>query len=137
MSIVLIKGDFKLVMPFVLAMILFAQCKQEYAPEIQTQTTGLLVVEGFLNNGQGPTIIRLSRSSDLQDTTLKPEPGAQLAVEGEDGSSFLLFDNGNGIYIASQLIFNSNVNYRLHIVTPNGKEYASDYSSVRDRKSVV
>src|SRR6476620_7950690 len=92
----------KLLMGY-LVIIGFCSCKDIYDPHIETTTTELLVVEGFINSGQGPTTIRLSRSSDLQDTTLKPEPGAQLAVEGEDGSNFLLFDNGNGIYSASQL----------------------------------
>ena len=68
--------------------LLFAKCKQEYNPEVEAKTTGLLVVEGFLNSGQGPTTIRLSRSSDLEDTTLKPEFSAQVNVEGEDGVAF-------------------------------------------------
>jgi hypothetical protein len=110
---------------------LFAQCKQTYEPHIEAKTTGLLVVEGFLNSGQGSTSIRLSRSSDLETTTLKPEFNAQVNVEGEDGSSYSLFENGNGEYNIAQLPLNNGINYRLHIRTTDGKEYVSDYTPVK------
>ena len=66
----------------------FYSCKDIYDPLIETKTTGLLVVEGFINSGQGPTTIHLSRSSGLDDAALKPELGAQVDVEGEDGKTF-------------------------------------------------
>jgi len=106
-------------------------CKDIYNPDIETQTTGLLVVEGFLNSGQGPTTIRLSRSSGLEDTTLKPEFNALVNVEGDDGSSYQLFENGNGEYTLAQLTLNNGVKYRLHLRTTDGKEYASDYTPVK------
>src|SRR5690349_3674529 len=107
MKIVLIKRYFRLVMIGMIGTLLFAQCKQEYDPQIESKTTGLLVVEGFINSGQGPTTIHLSRSSDLEDTILTPEFGAQVNVEGDDGSSFGLFSNGNGEYGVAQLILNN------------------------------
>src|SRR4030095_5663121 len=100
-----------------LLLLLLGQCKEEYNPQIEAKTTGLLVVEGFINSAQGPTTIRLSRSSSLEDTVLKPEFSAQVSVEGEDGSGFTLFDNGNGDYTNPQLTLNNAVNYRLHIRT--------------------
>ena len=112
-------------------MLLFVRCKQEYVPTIEGKSTGFLVVEGFLNSGQGPTTIRLSRSSDLNDTALKPEVSAQLNVQGEDGSSFPLFGNGNGEYSIAQLTLDNNVKYRLQIKTFDGKEYVSDYTAVK------
>ena len=107
-------------------------CKEVYDPQIQASNTKLLVVEGFMNSGQGPTTIRLSRTTDVNDTILKPENGAKLTVEGDDGSNFLMLANGNGEYSIQQLSLNNNAKYRLHIKTANGKEYASDYSPVRN-----
>ena len=112
-------------------MTLFVKCKQEYDPQIEAKTSGLLVVEGFINSGQGPTTIRLSRSSDLKDTVLNPELSALLNVEGEDGSNFVLFSNGNGEYSTGQLTLSSGVKYRLHVRTIDGKEYVSDYAPVK------
>jgi len=111
--------------------LLFMKCKQEYIPQVKVTTTGLLVVEGFINSGPGPTTIRLSRSSDLENVTLKPEFSAQVNVEGEDGSNFPLFENGNGEYSNSQLTLFNGIQYRLHITTANGKDYVSDYSPVQ------
>jgi hypothetical protein len=112
-------------------LLLFAKCKQVYDPHIEAKTTGLLVVEGFLNTGQGPTTIRLSRSTGLQDVSLDPEFSAQVTVEGNDGSNFVLDDNGGGVYSNAQLVLNNGAKYRLHIRTLDGKEYASDYTPVK------
>src|SRR5689334_19627942 len=115
----------------VVTMIFFAECKEEYNPQIEGQNSGFLVVEGFISSGPGPTTIRLSRSSDLKDTVLKPQINAFLNVEGEDGSNFPLFNNGNGEYTVGLLTLSGGVRYRLHIRTTDGKEYASDYNSVK------
>jgi hypothetical protein len=120
----------------VLALLLM-QCKQEYNPHIEAKTTGLLVVEGFINSGQGATTIRLSRSSSLEDTVLKPEFNAQVNVDGEDGSSFTLFNNGNGLYTNVQLALNNGLKFRLHIRTADGKEYASDYTQLNILLSLI
>jgi hypothetical protein len=124
------KNYFELAIGAIL-ILLFAKCKQEYVPHVEATTTGLLVVEGFLNSSQGPTTVHLSRSSDLEDTIFKPEFNAQVIVEGEDGSSFPLFENGNGEYTTAQLTLYDFVKYRLHIRTINGKEYVSDYTPVK------
>jgi len=106
-------------------------CKEVYEPPVQAQNTRLLVVEGFINAGQGPTNFSLSRTGDLQDQSARPEYGAQVKVEGEDGSAFVFVDGLNGKYSYPQLLLNNNVKYRIHIATSDGKEYASDYTLVR------
>jgi hypothetical protein len=106
-------------------------CKQVYEPPVLAQNTRLLVVEGFINGGQGPTNFFLSRTGDLQDQSARTEFGAQVKVEGDDGSAFLFVDSLNGKYSYPQLFLNGNVKYRVHITTSDGKEYASDYTTVR------
>jgi hypothetical protein len=113
-------------------MYFFAECKQAYDPSVKASNTNLLVVEGFIKSGQGPTTIRLSRTTDINDTILKPEIGAQLTVEGDDGSNFSLIENGSGVYSIDQLLLNGNAKYRLDIKTADGKQYASDYSPVKN-----
>jgi len=116
---------------FIIMAVAFAMCKQVYEPPVQAQNTRLLVVEGFINGGPGPTNFFLSRTGDLQDQSARPEYGAQVKVEGDDGSSFLFADSLNGKFSYPQLFLNGNVKYRVHIKTSDGKEYASDYSPVR------
>ena len=126
------KTDFKIIICCATLMMFFVGCKQEYIPPANEENANLLVVEGFLNSGQGPTTIRLSRSVGLTDTTQKKfERGAKVNVEGEDGSSFALAGNTNGEYSISQLPLLNNIKYRLHIKTINGKEYASDFVPIK------
>src|SRR6185369_16217434 len=90
------KTDFKIIICFATLIMFFVGCKQEYIPPANEENANLLVVEGFLNSGQGPTTIRLSRSVGLTDTTQRKfERGAKVNVEGEDGSSFALAGNTN------------------------------------------
>jgi len=116
---------------FIVIMLTFAMCKQAYEPPAQSHNIRLLVVEGFINGGQGPTTIFLSRTGDLQDQSKRSELGAKVKVEGDDGSTFPLADSLNGKYSLPQLSLRSNVKYRLRIITADGKEYASDYTPVR------
>ena len=125
------KHYFKAALTSSIIMLLLAGCKQSYDPRVEAKNIRLLVVEGFLNSGQGPTNIRLSRTADLKDTMIKPELGAQVRVEGDNGSSFTLTDNTNGDYSIAQLNLDNSVKYRLYIKTTDGKEYVSDYSSVK------
>src|SRR3979411_1311011 len=119
------KKYFKAAVNSSMIIFLFSGCKQIYDPKVEAKNIRLLVVEGFLNSGQGPTNIRLSRTADLNDKTTKPELGAQISVEGDNGSSFTLTGDTNGEYSIPQLTLNSNVKYRVRIKTTDGKEYVS------------
>ena len=126
------KKNLKISIGYATLMILFVSCKQEYIPSVNEENKNLLVVEGFLNSGQGTTTIRLSRSVELTDTTQKKfELGAKVNVEGENGSSFALAGNTRGEYSIAQLPLLNNVKYRLHIKTVDGKEYASDFVPIK------
>jgi len=116
---------------FVIITLAFAMCKEVYEPPVQTKNVRLLVVEGYINGGQGPTTILLSRTGELQDQGVRPELLAHVSVEGDDGSGYVLADSLNGKYSIPQLALGNNVKYRLHITTADGKEYASDYTPVR------
>jgi uncharacterized protein DUF4249 len=115
----------------IILLVIAGGCKQAYEPPATTKSIRLLVVEGFINSGQGATVIYLSRTGDLQDQGVRHEFGAQVRVEGDDGHSFLFVDSLNGKYSYPQLVLNNNVKYRLHITTSDGKEYASEYTAVR------
>jgi Domain of unknown function (DUF4249) len=122
---------FKIFAGYAMGMLLVAGCKQTYDPQVKEQNVRLLVVEGFLNSGTGPTIIHLSRTVNLKDTVLSPETGAEVIVENENGGGVALTENANGEYSISQLVLDNNLKYRLHIKTSDGRGYASDYTSVK------
>ncbi|CAN5478149.1 DUF4249 domain-containing protein [soil metagenome] len=113
-----------------LLLILLAGCKEKYQLPFATPDTGYLVVEGIVNQGPGDSYIELSRTNKLSTTGKKVEAGATVMVEGQDNSSFALFETNTGRYTAT-LNLNSTQNYRLRIKTLDGKEYLSDFAVVK------
>jgi hypothetical protein len=117
---------------YLLLTVLAIHCKEKYTPTLKLAAGSFLVVEGFINNGTGPTTITLSRTTKLSDTaTIIPENGALVRVEAENGTNFPLSAIGSGKYTIAQLSLNSGTRYRVYIKTKDGKEYASDYSDAR------
>lgn len=112
--------------------ILTAGCKEKYNPPVKSPPTGYLVVEGFINNGSEPTTITLSRTTPLeQNNSTSYEVNAQVTIEGNNGESYPLYQSGVGVYSSSSITLNTSSDYRLHIVTSDGREYASDYTPVK------
>ncbi len=117
--------------------LLLTGCKQRYDSPVHSSATGYLVVDGFVNSDPaGTTIIRLSRSVRLDSANIKFEKAAQVKIEGQDNSSFTLLEGDSGRYSISNLHLNSSVNYRLNIVTSDGKQYQSDYVVVKNNPPI-
>jgi Domain of unknown function (DUF4249) len=114
----------------IILLIFINGCKEKYDSPYESPDTGYLVVEGAIYSGPGKTTLKLSRSVKLDDKTYVYETGAKLRVEGNDNSAYNLIEDVKGTYIASNLPLSSNQQYRLRILTNNGKEYLSDYVSV-------
>ncbi|WCT12093.1 DUF4249 domain-containing protein [Mucilaginibacter jinjuensis] len=101
-------------------------CKKPYSPTIITQAPNYLVVEGFINNGDSTTI-KLSRTVQLSDTAKsKPELGAVILVEDNLNNHYQLAEIGNGVYKSAVINLSNAQTCRLHIITTDKKEYASD-----------
>ena len=102
-------------------------CIEKYNAPVSSPETGYLVVEGFINTGNGPTTIKLSRTTKLDSVFVNPEPFAQVSVEGDDNSAVSLLSEGNGLYTCPQVPINPGHLYRLRIQTGDGNTYLSDY----------
>jgi Domain of unknown function (DUF4249) len=116
---------------YALFILLTAGCKEKYESPVKSPNTGYLVVEGSINGGAGLTTLTLTRTTKLDDRTINYEQGAQVQVEGEDGSSFYIFPTGPGRYSEINLNLNKSIKYRLRIKTNDSKEYLSDYEMVK------
>ena len=115
---------------YILIVLMFIGCKEPFEPNLPPKPSGYLVVEGFIN-AQGPTQIRLSRTTALeQKQTFKAELNATVKIEGDDNSTATLSNAPNGIYSGTASI-NSGRKYRLRIKTRDSKEYLSDFVSVK------
>lgn len=103
-------------------------CRKPYSPSVISSEQSFLVVEGNLNVAADSTTIRLTRTFKLDDTArLVAENNAQLLIEGADNSIKTLIGVGNGYYTSPNLNLITGNDYRLRIITSEGKEYLSDY----------
>jgi hypothetical protein len=107
-------------------------CKKPYDPPEINQANSFLVVEGVINgNPASATTISLSRLRNLNDTSFnQPEFNAQVMIEEEGGSMFVLHEKGNGDYSSNDQTLNASKLYRLLVNTADGKRYASDFAPV-------
>ncbi len=123
----------KLFVFYLLLLAFFVGCREKYVPQLNLPATSFLVVEGFINSGPGSTTITVSRTTRLTDTaTISYETKATVRIEGKTNpAAFTLAETTPGRYTIAQLTLNANDQYRVRIKTINGKEYVSDYSSVR------
>ncbi|MBA2747064.1 MAG: DUF4249 domain-containing protein, partial [Flavisolibacter sp.] len=112
-------------------------CKEEYDFPLRSNDVSLLVVEGVLNAGNGPTQILLSRTMKLDEVVqFKPVLQAQLTVEGKDNTSKPLSSAGNGNYTNPNLGMTIGTEYRLRIKTTDGKEYLSEWLVARNTPEI-
>lgn len=121
---------------YYIALFFIYSCKNEYTVPFKSSDKSLLVVEGALN-ANGITNVKLTKTFKLADTAmLVPELNAQLLIEGKNGSIVPMYEVGDGIYKSDAETFTNGVQYRLNISTANGKNYVSDYTSVRDNPDI-
>jgi hypothetical protein len=90
------------------------------------------VVEGVIAAGSDSTIINLSRTVQLTTAnTHKPEIGAKVTVDDQQGVSYPLSEADSGRYAAQPLNLDNSHKYRLDITTTDGQTYLSDYVPVK------
>ncbi|MFT2007996.1 DUF4249 domain-containing protein [Pontibacter sp. 13R65] len=112
-------------------LLLLSSCIDPFQPEVVERSHNYLVVDGFINSGNGPTAFRLSRTQNLSEQG-EPvsETGATVTVEEEGGAYYRLAEETAGTYAAPVLPIQPDKKYRLHIKTGNGGEYASEFVPV-------
>lgn len=115
----------------VLLQICFTDCKKEYNPPELQNNLRLLVVDGLLTSAPDSTIITLTRSRNISDSTSSAvESGATLMVEAENTGSMPLEEIRPGVY-GGILFMDSTQKYRLDIQTSEGVNYRSDFIPFR------
>jgi hypothetical protein len=112
--------------------LLIVSCKEPFDPPDVATPTPKLVVEGVLVAGGKPTSIRLSLTTRLTNqTNIVPEVNATVTVEGKDNTVQPLLTTGLGIYTSPALNLTIGNEYRVRIKRSGGKEYLSDYVTVK------
>lgn len=108
-----------------------SSCVDPFDPKVKDIPESFVVVDGYINS-QGITSIKLSRTINLTVDTVPPaESRASVFLEEENGMQYALREQDAGIYISDYLTLDPFKKYRLHFTTVAGKEYTSDYVSVK------
>lgn len=116
--------------------VLLTSCVDEYWPELDKYENNL-VVDGGINDQDGPYTIRLSISSAIDTAIFKPYPGCEVMISDEEGVSEILHEVESGIYKTSKngIRGEAGKKYKLKITTPSKRIYESDYEQlVRSEK---
>lgn len=113
---------------WVIMLFVLGACTDKYVAKIKGQSTGFLVVEGYINI-TGATNIQMSRSTGLDSPVYLPETGAQVEIQSTNGASIPLSELTPGNYSDTGLNLDPTQQYRLHIKTTNGKDYLSDLTN--------
>lgn len=108
-----------------------SSCRDKFEMELKPSDKSVLVVDGMLNAGTGPTTFKLSQSTSLADpVSFRPISNAVMNVEASNGTLYPLTATGNGNYIHTQLPLVFGAQYRLNIRI-NNREYQSDFVEAR------
>jgi hypothetical protein len=104
-------------------------CREPFEVSVNPKETNSLVVEGYINIGEGATQIKLSRVSqlDAEDEQLY-ESDASVAIEDNNGNSYTLHNCGKGLYESDSLDLPLTPQYRLRIQA-SGKIYVTDFTT--------
>jgi hypothetical protein len=104
-------------------------CREHYDLPTSGLPVSPLVVEGFINY-HGPTSIRLSRPTRINDRRILPEEHAIVNVEGENNTIYPLLEKDSGRYEADDIPLNVSTRYKLSITTADNRQYTSTFESV-------
>ncbi len=109
-------------------------CIEPYAPPNVKDDQNLLVIDALLDGTNGEAKVSLSRTVPLSESIIeRPELGASVSIETQLGNIVFLSDNfNNGHYSKSGISFLPNDQYKLMIITKEGKRYHSDYIELKE-----
>lgn len=116
----------------IFAILLFgAACIEPYNIEI-SDYRDILVVDALITNRQSEYTVKLSRTFNHQNDTIKYVAGAKVEVTDDIGNTFYFDERETGIYVSDKTIFTGQIGrkYQLYIQTTDGEEYLSDISEM-------
>ncbi len=116
---------------FLFFLIMVTACIDEYWPDISNYEN-LLVVDGSLTNEPGPYSVRLSLTSNVNNPAYIPLTACSVTIADDAGNTEPLAEAQPGLYITSSEGFRGIIGkqYRIRIITPEGKTYSSPFQKL-------
>ncbi|MGH2565460.1 MAG: DUF4249 domain-containing protein, partial [Ginsengibacter sp.] len=122
-----------------LLVLVLSNCKVPYDPVLKSTDTNALVVEGYID-GSTPVSFSVSRSRMLTvgDTAQsRYELNARVTIEDDHQNAYPLTEAGRGVYNSTDILpLNAAFQYRIHIFTADGREYASDMVAFKSSPAI-
>lgn len=124
----------RVILRFLLVFVcLFSGCVERYYPEEDDLKKGTLVINAHLTNVPGEQLIEISRSVGLTNPSFHPESGYYAELIREDGEFREFIETRPGYYgsYLDEGFLQTGMSYMIHVSTPDGKEYESDFDKLR------
>jgi len=113
--------------------LLVSSCIERYYPDTELNFTPKLVVDGMIATDDGKQEIIISKSSPTEKPELIPAPGCAVFVEDDQGHRSTFSESqikGHYVGFLDGLSIVIGGHYRLHVKTPDGKEFVSSYEEL-------
>ncbi len=106
---------------------------ERYYPKEDDLKTGTLVINAHLTDQAGHQLIEISRSVTLLFPSADPVSGAFVEVIREDGEFREFLEEKPGFYGCDldETFLQTGLSFMIHVITPDGFEYESDFDSLR------
>lgn len=114
---------------FVFVLFACSSCIERYYPGEEELNIGSLAVSAHLSSIPGIQTIQLSRSVSVERSLFDPVSDCYLEVERSDGEIRIFEEEDPGYYSCDldASFLRSGDEFRMSIITPEGKIYESDY----------
>jgi len=102
-------------------------CIEPFEPEV-IDFKSVLVVDGFISDRPGPSMIKLTSTTRIDDSSPSPESGASVYLADQKGLEYCFEETEPGVYQSDTSVFRGKAGetYVLKITRANGAEYQSD-----------
>ncbi|MGQ1786081.1 DUF4249 domain-containing protein [Saccharicrinis sp. GN24d3] len=121
---------------FLLSVMIYG-CIEVYNPPIQGNTE-FLVVDGSIVKGNSIQTVLVSKSTSLNESAINWVSGCTVWATNAEGEEFTYEEASDGNYHAEippeALPFGSQ--FMINVITPEGKEYASDFETLYESSPV-
>jgi hypothetical protein len=123
---------------WILVTILLPACVERFYPDEDDVVTGNLVVNAHLSDKPGIQSIQVSRSDKLYYSRYIPEAGCIVQVENQLGEVASFTEEETGTYSGSldASFLQTGFQYRLRLVTADGTQYESEYTTLHPATSI-
>ena len=125
----------KIILLLLIGSIFTFSCAEPYALQTDTYESAL-VIEATLTDELKFQEIKLSRTYKLEEDGPDPETNAIVYVTDSNGNQYDFIRNGDTYISQQEFKALPNVNYRLHVVTSDGKTYTSSNEKINSLTSI-